>query len=341
VIAVSYHADLKEVQCDRDLARLLGIETRSSPFDRLAWWQGLAEHCGIEPLLAVASDGTGRAVLPLSDNGQHLEALANWYSFHVRPVVSPGADRTAMLGAIARDLARRTHRLTLAGVPGEDGSADAIRAAFSSAGWWVLREASDANHILHVEGRSFAEYFAQRPGALRSTVRRKAGKLVCEVLDRFDPQVWAEYEAIYARSWKPVEGSPRFLRAFAEAEGMAGRLRLGVARADGQAVAAQLWTVEARTAFIHKLAHLEEARALSPGSVLSAAMFAHAIDRDRVAMIDFGTGNDAYKRDWMEDVRPRYRLDMLRPGHPRSWPVLLRAAGRAMAARLAPRAKHG
>ena len=28
---------------------------------------------------------------------------------------------------------------------------------------------------------------------------------------------------------------------------------------------------------------------------------------DRVEMVDFGTGTDAYKRDWMEANRPRYR----------------------------------
>jgi hypothetical protein len=53
-------------------------------------------------------------------------------------------------------------------------------------------------------------------------------------------------------------------------------------------------------------------------------MSAHAIDRDRVHTIDFGTGDDAYKRDWMEIVRPLLRLDMHRPRDPRSWPHLLR-----------------
>ena len=97
-------------------------------------------------------------------------------------------------------------------------------------------------------------------------------------------------------------------------------LRLGIARADGRAVAMQLWTVEGGTAWIHKLANLPDATGLSPGTVLTDALVEQAIDRDRVATIDFGTGNDPYKRDWMEVVRPRYRIDALNPANPRAWP---------------------
>ncbi len=337
MVAVTYHADLKEVQCDEELARLLGVETSLTPFDRLDWWQGLVSHCGIDPLLAVAQHGDDRAVLALSASEGRIEALANWYSFHARPVVSKGADRSLLLRAIAEDLTSRTGALSLSGLPAEDGSAQDTAKAFRKAGWLVFSEACDLNHVLQLNGRSYAEYLAARPGQLRTTLKRKAGKLTCEVLESFDPAIWAEYEAVYAASWKPIEGSPEFLREFAQAESVAGRLRLGIARLDGKAIAAQLWTVEGETAFIHKLAYFADAAALSPGSVLSAALFAHVIDRDRVVLIDFGTGDDGYKRDWMEEVRPRYRLDMFRAGKPGNWPAI----ARLLARRLAARAKRG
>ena len=38
----------------------------------------------------------------------------------------------------------------------------------------------------------------------------------------FSEADWAAYESIYRLSWKPKEGSPAFLRRFAEAEGAAG-----------------------------------------------------------------------------------------------------------------------
>ena len=337
MISVEYHADLKEVQSDAALAALLGEGVQSAPFDRLAWWQGLADHCGLDPLLAVARNGTGLAVLPLAQGKHSIDALANWYTFRFRPLVTPGADGTRLLRALASDLAGRGRRITLAGVPGEDGSHAMLESAFGQAGWSVFSTVCDANHTLQVNGRCFADYLAGRPGQLQATLRRKAGKLETAVLTRIDAEAWSEYEAIYAESWKPHEGSPLFLQRFAAQEGEAGRLRLGIARADGRAVAMQLWTVEGGTAFIHKLAHREQAKALSPGTVLSAALFEHVIDRDGVETVDFGTGDDPFKRDWMEQVRPRYRLDMYRPESPANWLAMARAS----VTRLARRGNHG
>lgn len=335
MIAIEYHADLKEVQSDARLSTLLSAAEQQAPFDRLAWWHGLAEHCGLQPLLAVARDGEAVAVLALQGKAGHLRALANWYSFRFRPVTTPGGEH--LLTALAGDLRRRAHRITLSGLPEEDGSATLLASAFRKAGWTCSRDICDVNHVLEVGGRSYENYLAARPGQLRTTLKRKSGKVETRVLSRFDPTLWADYEAIYSQSWKPSEGSPAFLRAFAQAEGDAGRLRLAVAHAGGQPVAAQMWTVEGDTAFIHKLCHLEAAKPLSPGSVLSAALFRHVIDVDGVTQVDFGTGDDAYKRDWMEAVRPRYRLDLLRPVAPRNWPILAKAGLR----RLAGKRNHG
>ena len=342
MVKVEYHPDLKEVQRDARLAAVLSPAEQHAPFDRLDWWQGLAAHCGLSPRLAVAREGDDVAVLPLTRSDGHPQALTNWYTFRFRPVFSEGANREALLTALASDLAERCRRVTLSGVPDEDGSATAIQRAFEQAGWAVSRETCDTNHVLPVAGRSYEEYQASLPGKLRTTLKRKTRKVATRVLTHFDAGVWQDYEDIYAESWKPEEGSPAFLRAFAESEGAAGRLRLAVAHAadgnyDGKAIAAQMWTVEGETAWIHKLAHREEAKPLSPGSVLSAALFRHVIDEDKVDLIDFGTGDDPYKRDWMEQARPRYRLDMMRLQDPRNWLIFAKSGLR----RLAGRAKHG
>lgn len=329
--AVEYHADLKEVQRDYALAALLSPEHATSPFDRLEWWQGLAEHCGLSPMLAVARNGGDAAVLALCNATGKLDSLSNWYTFRYRPVLSPNGG--ALLEVLARDLAHRAHRITLSGLPDEDGSASALETAFQSAGWLVKREECDTNHILPVNGRDYETYHASLPGKLRTTLKRKSSKVDCQVLTRFDAQVWNDYEAIYGESWKPDEGSPAFLRAFAVAEGAAGRLRLGIAHHNGEAVAAQMWSVEGGTAFIHKLAHREEAKAVSPGSVLSAALFRHIIDNDKVDLIDFGTGDDPYKRDWMEEVRTRYRLDMFRPFAPQNWLIFAKSGLQSLVGR--------
>jgi Acetyltransferase (GNAT) domain len=330
VVSVVYHDDLKEVQGDAELAKLLAAPQARAPFDRIEWWQGLVRHCDILPLIAVAQDGPHRAVLPLMRDARKIRMLSNWYNFRTAPLFSPDADRAAMLHELSEDLAGQSPHLILSGLPDEHGETAALAKALRTAGWLAFVEQCDVNHVLQVGGRSFAEYLATRPGQLRTTLKRKGGKVEVQLETRFDPAMWAEYEAVYAASWKPEEGAPAFLRAFAEAEGAAGRLRMAVARHEGRAVAAQFWTVEAGAAFIHKLAHTEDSKPLSPGTTLSAALFEQVIDRDKVELVDFGTGDDGYKRDWMELVRPRYRIEAFRPFWPGSWPAIAKAALRKM-----------
>jgi hypothetical protein len=334
LITVDYHDDLKEVQGDAALAALLDAPLACSPFDRLAWWQGLVTQCGFFPVIAVAREGNARAALPMFRVKRRLEALGNWYNFSIRPIVSADGSGAALLTELASDLQGQAPHIILSPLPDEGGETTALAEAFRSAGWVVFREVCDTNHVLPVKGRSFAEYLASRPGTLRTTLRRKAGKVTVAIETRFNPASWQAYETIYANSWKPGEGNPAFLRRFAQEEGNAGRIRLGIAYAEGKPVAAQFWTVEGGTAYIHKLAHLETAKPLSPGTTLSAALFEHVIDHDRVNLVDFGTGNDPYKRDWMEQTRARYRLEMLRPEWPGNWPRIVRIFASHLAGKL-------
>ena len=314
MIAVSYHDTVNVLQ---DVAT-----THCGPFDRADWFALLAERRS-STLVVLASDGEQTIALPLVRANGRIEPLHNWYSFTWRPV---GSGNLTLLTSAARDLRSRAHRVTLWPVPDEDGWATRLAEAFRKAGWSVRSEPCDHNHVLEIDGRNFAEYWAERPGQMRTTLKRKGKKVEVEILKRFDAMAWDAYEAIYNESWKPEEGAPDLLRRFAEAEGAAGRIRLGLARAEGVPVAAQFWTVENGIAYIHKLAHRESAKPLSAGATLTAALFEHVIDRDKVALIDFGTGNDPYKADWMELDRPRYRIDCLDPAQPRAWPALAKRA---------------
>jgi CelD/BcsL family acetyltransferase involved in cellulose biosynthesis len=150
---------------------------------------------------------------------------------------------------------------------------------------------------------------------LRNTAKRRAQAvdLQIDIHQSFTAEAWTDYEAVYRASWKPEEGSFPFLRALAEQEGAAGTLRLGIARRDGTPVAAQLWLVENRKATIHKLAYTEAAKSLSPGTLLSVAMFRHVLDQDRVELIDYGTGDEAYKADWMDERQELWQLTAHNP----------------------------
>jgi hypothetical protein len=314
LVAVSYHDTVNVLQ---------GVAAPlDGPFDRPDWFARLAQ-AGLRPTVAMAREHDDATALVLTSANGRLESLRNWYSFSWRPL---GLAKPALLEAIARDLRTRTHRVTMWPVPNEENAATVLAEAFRIAGWSVRCEPCDHNHVLPVDGRSFADYWADRPGQMRTTLKRKAKKVSVQIFDEFDAEAWSAYEAIYGESWKPEEGDPALLRSFAEAEAAAGRIRLGIARAGEEAVAAQFWTVENGTAYIHKLAHRESAKPLSAGTTLSAALFERVIDQDQVRLVDFGTGNDGYKRDWMEIDRPRYRIDCLDPKQLRAWPALAKRA---------------
>ena len=316
----------------------LDRECQKSLFDRLDWIDALHRMNLRDkaPLLLRAREGDADVWMPMMQlAGGQYGALANYYNFTWRPIFGGGygeVTRLALLRQLALTARDHGRRLTLAPLPDEDHAATELATAFEQAGWVVEQTQCDENHYLVLNGRSFDQYWEARPGQLKNTVKRKGKKGIVStrIETMFSETSWADYETIYGRSWKPHEGSPDFLRLIAEQESAAGALRLGLAYIDGQPVAAQYWTVENGVALIHKLAHDERHVSASPGTLLSAALFQHVIDVDRVDEIDFGTGSDGYKREWMEAVRPRYRLDMFRPEHGANWPLIARVHLRQM-----------
>ncbi len=315
MIEARYHDRVNVLQ---DLLAKGNVARAPSPFDRAEWYSLLAQT-GLTPLIAIASDAENSAALALTQDVGRISPLRNWYSFTWRQLAPAGQHGDQLLAEIARQLKSRGRRVTLEPVPDEDGSATRLARAFSNTGWRVEVTRCDINHVLHIGGQNFAQYWSDRPGPLRTTLKRKAKKVQVKVLTHFDDRLWDDYERIYSSSWKPAEDQPAMLRQFAREEGESGRLRFGMAWHGGEPVAAQCWTVENGTAFIHKLAYLENARKLSAGTTLSACMFEHVIDIDAVSLVDFGTGDQAYKADWMNATRPRYRIDCLDMSQPKAW----------------------
>ena len=338
MISVDYHADLKEVQSDPALAALLGDRAQSAPFDRLAWWQGLADHCGLEPLVAIARDGADRAVLPLAEGRGGVAAFANWYTFRFRPVVSAGADGRALIGALARDLATRGRaRHRSPGCRAKTAAATCSTPLSGGRLGGLLASACDTNHIAAARRTVLGDLSRQPPRpacAPRSGASRASWTPPCSTASI--PRAWARLRGdLRAAAGSRAKARPLFLRRFAEQEGAAGRLRLGIARADGRPVAAQLWTVEGGTAFIHKLAHAEDAEPFARHRAQRGAVRPRD-RRRRVATVDFGTGDDPFKRTgWKSRARAT--------GSTCSGPMArqLAADRRAKIARLAGRDKHG
>lgn len=305
-----------------------------SLFDRFDWLDNLHRYCmaDLPPQVLRAQEGNAEAWLFLADAGDNRRtAIANWYSFSYRPIYMGNPDeamRRRLLHAIAQDLRGQAARIDLYPIVDEDALVSTLLDAFRDAGWMAVARPLGVNHYLRLNGRSFAQYWADRPGTLRGTVKRKArgNPLRYEIHHHLTEALWEDYVAVYRRSWKPAEPNLDFLHAIARQESHAGTLRLGFARLEGEPIATQFWTVENGVALIHKLAHDRASDRVSPGTLLSHFMFRAIIEGDRVTTIDYGTGNNPYKAEWMELQRPLYRIDCFNPRHSSAWLPAARAA---------------
>jgi CelD/BcsL family acetyltransferase involved in cellulose biosynthesis len=332
-VNIALYDDLDAVAADA--AGALDRAVQPSLFARLAWFRLLAEYCPPEGRLAVlrGRERERRAWLFLAISAAKASPYAAWYSLRFDAIGDVESD---VMTAIASDLrGRGIAQVELA--PIEDP--EPLRAAFAKAGWRVFVTEKTGNWRIDTEGMDFDTYWAGRPAQLRNTAKRKAKSagLDIRIHDCFDADAWADYEAVYRASWKPEEGSFPFLRALAEQEGAAGTLRLGVARKDGRPVAVQLWLVENGEATIHKLAYAEDAKSMSPGTLLGMEMFRHVLDKDHVSAIDYGTGDDGYKKDWMAERRPLWRVSAYDPRTLRGLLGAARVSASALVARLGSR----
>ncbi len=193
--------------------------------------------------------------------------------------------------------------------------------------YWAVafEELGFSSHIYHHSVNWFHEnirdldhYWAQRPSRLRNTLKRKQDKLSRsgEYTTRIFSQgsraeliqCLIDYHQVYCHSWKKPEPWPAFIDAVAEYECQQGELRLGILYHREQPVAAQIRFINGDTAYIYKLAHHIDYTPQSVGTVLSASMFEQAIDGDGVSRVDFLTGDDRYKQDWMQSSRPLYGI---------------------------------
>ncbi|EHL96340.1 hypothetical protein HMPREF9946_04808 [Acetobacteraceae bacterium AT-5844] len=336
-----------------DLPRLLPLHHQGLPswcdrflapagsgdfFASRAWYDTVLAHAlpqGSQPLLAVGEDCL---LLPLlREGGGRLRSLSTPYTLSWRPL----ATRKEDIGGAARALGQRLRSEPLvqldtldAELPGLDSLLNGMRAAgflpmtFRHFGnWWQQLE----------KGTSWAQYLDGRPPPLRATIQRKLARAQRE--SRFEliscPGAELEagiqaYEEVRAKSWKPHEPFPAFDAALMRAASRCGALRLGVLRSScGRALAAQYWVTSGSHAALLKLAHVEAERKASPGTVLTARMIEWLIDQERVAALDLGRGDDAYKPLWVQQRRQRMGVLLANPLRPAGLMAVARqAAGR-------------
>ncbi|NQY63579.1 MAG: GNAT family N-acetyltransferase [Alteromonadaceae bacterium] len=177
---------------------------------------------------------------------------------------------------------------------------------------------SRAENWYQDEITSFEQYYNQRPSQLKNTARRKEKKLrgqhhidvkIITELASFK-QYFSAYQTIYQQSWKGEESSFAFIENICQQAIEQNKLRMGILLVDGVAAAAQIWFLENKTASIFKLAYDPTYQSFSVGTILSMALSKFVIEDDQVTKIEFGMGNESYKKDWMNKNTQRVTVEV-------------------------------
>jgi len=302
-------------------------------FLSLPWLQNLAEHAldATEQLRIYSVHPQGkpehaRLLLLMRHTANNkpwrmrvLQAHANFYTSLFGPVADVNrSDLGNDLMLLAQTIARETPRwdmVNLQPLARDTRVFDLLTEALRQNGMAVQPYFCFGNWYLNTLGRNYDQYLASLPGVLRSTLRRK-GKMLDNSGVRLTlvhvptqlAQGIADFERVYRLSWKQAEPYPEFIAGLITTCAEQGWLRLGIAYLDQRPIAAQLWIVADGVASIYKLAYDEEFADWSVGTVLTGFMMQHAIDVDRVREVDYLTGDEAYKRDWMSDRRERHGI---------------------------------
>jgi hypothetical protein len=296
-------------------------------------WFDLLSRAAVPPAMQPCCLLAGDAAIPVwSARGRVRAGMSSPYSLAYTPSLG---DAPQAAGAALARLARRGGTVRLDALdPAQPGLADCLE-GIARGGIIVQRFSHFGDWQAPVATDQFDAWLATRPGSLRSTVTRKLKRARDKTGFSFITDGAAleagivAFERVYAVSWKRPEPYPAFNAACIRTLAAAGLLRLGVLSTASGPIAAQYWAVAGGSAMLLKLAHDEAHAALSPGTVLTARMIAEILPRDRPATLDFGRGDDPYKRLWVDQRHERIGALLINPRHPAGLLALARTgAGR-------------
>lgn len=256
-----------------------------------------------------------------------VRAMANFYTNIYAPITGEGfgtADDLALLAqaltGFLLDTFPRAALIELAPLRGETRLHGTLQEAFAARGYVIRRFHKTANWYEPFDGPpDYDDYLARRPGQLRSTLKRKGRLLARETTSRIDitgPQddidaALDDFERVYQDSWKPEESHPEFIRAVMKHLIAGDFARTGVLYVDDEPAAAQIWLRIGDHWGVFKLSYRPRFSKYSVGSLLTAAMIKEFLAMPGTRCIDFLSGDDAYKADWVSVKGEHWGLECI------------------------------
>lgn len=288
------------------------FDSAQRPETGWAWFETLARTTlgpGENAVIAALVDGNGTIVgaIPLVKTSPHsMRGLTSPYTTRFQPPLG-GVTQAEILGELLAGKIGGVLRLN--SLFAADPAVAALARGLSKGRLFVEQYSHFANW--HEEIADFSAFWDGRGSRLRSTIKRKSSALArkSRICFRFVDLTHehrsgaAIYDAIYEKSWKAPEPHAGFIPALLEKMGKSGVARLGVATIDGEPAAAQIWLVQAPSGTIFKLAHDPKFDQFSPGSLLTHWLLRELCEKGAVRDVDFGRGNDPYKKDWLHCCR--------------------------------------
>jgi CelD/BcsL family acetyltransferase involved in cellulose biosynthesis len=290
-------------------------------FDLGSGWFGLLVGTAIPEgatarFYVLSQGGRVRCVLPLLTGKHCISALTTFYTSLYRPLIADGV-RPDELAVVLRRVMRDTgaSSIRLDAMDPLHPSYQNLLAALRQVGLRTFTFFNYGNWCLPVPGRSFDDYFNGLSSQIRNTVKRREKKLLAaggrlEMVtggEGLEPAIQA-WDRIYRSSWKVPEPYPGFVPGLLRLCAQKGWLRLGFAYYGNVPIAAQIWIVSHGRAAIYKLAYDESYAQHSAGTLLTAHLMRHVLDEDKVGEVDYLIGDDAYKKDWMNQRRERWGI---------------------------------
>lgn len=298
-----------------------------SSFDLSAEWSQLLAKTAVPNSLSpcfylIQHEGGVKGVLPLllpanHDSAAQVLGFTNFYTSVFRPLLKDELTADELASPI-RQIVDETCASTLRfdAMDPKHRSFALLREALRKAGLMPFEFFHFGNWYLPVLGRSYEQYFSELSSQVQNTVKRRGKKFIASgrgqleivtVGERLEGAIKA-WSQIYQSSWKVPEPYPEFMPGLIRLCARQGWLRLGLAYYDGQPIAAQVWIVSHGRAAIYKLAYDEAHSHHSAGTLLTAHLMRHVLDVDKVSEVDYLIGDDAYKKDWVNQRRERWGI---------------------------------
>lgn len=326
--------------------QLFEVGRRKSFFLSRSWFELLESEClelgqeaclfGLEPeapaeapkaLLVCRHAEDGNPLI----RGRRLSSFTNFYTLDFAPLLaSDGDERDGCLEELVAGITKarpRWSQITLEALDKDTRVFETLLRALRAAGFIAYPYFQFGNWYEEMGGRRYDEYQAGLPKSTRRRARtfdRRDDVKLRIITDAGDIDAGiADYELVYARSWKEPERFPGFIPGLLRSSAATGALRLGLLYVEDRPAAAEIYIVEGGRAISFKASYDEAFKKLGVGTILTAQMMKHLVDVEKVAQIDFGSGDDAYKSDWMSSRRERWGIVAF---NPRTLPGLLGAA---------------